>query len=141
MRSATKLFRTGDARMQRFSKAVKKHCQISAERDACHSGPTRVLLQLLPHTLASFTMDSFVSRFSSTGPEAELRKAKADLSEDGEFEDAAWGSEAGFGSLANGVPSFGVPSVNDVSASWISKEILCAEYCDLAFRFLASAHR
>jgi len=58
-------------------------------------------------------MNSFADRFAATSPLAELRKAQANV-EDDEFSDAAWGSEAGFGSLAKGVPAFTVPNVPDV---------------------------
>jgi 20S proteasome subunit beta 5 len=58
-------------------------------------------------------MNSIADRFSTTSPLAELRKAQANV-EDDEFSDAAWGSEAGFGSLAKGVPAFTVPNVPDV---------------------------
>jgi 20S proteasome subunit beta 5 len=61
-------------------------------------------------------MNAFVSRFSTTGADAELRKVKEAAAEDGEFSDASWGSEAGFGTLAKGVPAFSVPAVHDVSS-------------------------
>jgi 20S proteasome subunit beta 5 len=61
-------------------------------------------------------MNTFVNRFSTTGPTSELLKARASA-EDGEFSDAMWGSEAGFGSLAHGVPTFPLPAVADVSHS------------------------
>ena len=59
-------------------------------------------------------MNSFVTRFSTTGPAAELRKAKELLGEDGGDLDAMWGSQAGFGNLASGVPKFNIPAVPDV---------------------------
>lgn len=98
------------------SQAVKP-CWASVNVDAQAldldaSAHTRLPISLLDHYAA---MNSLVSRFSTSGPEAELRKARAAAVEEGDFEDAAWGSEAGFGSLANGVPTFSVPSVPDVS--------------------------
>jgi len=60
-------------------------------------------------------MNTFAERFSATGPLVELRKAQALYADDDEFSDAAWGSSAGFGSLAKGVPSFLIPNVADVS--------------------------
>lgn len=60
-------------------------------------------------------MDAFASRFSASAFN-ELPKAKAFNAEDDDFSDAAWGSEAGFGSLAKGVPNFSVPAVPDVSS-------------------------
>lgn len=59
-------------------------------------------------------MNSFSQRFSTTSALTELRKAQ-NQTEDGEFSDAAWGSEAGFGSLAKGVPTFSMAAVPDVS--------------------------
>ena len=59
-------------------------------------------------------MNTFVNRFSSTNAAKELKKDDYAL-EDGQFSDAMWGSEAGFGSLAKGVPNFTVPAVPDVS--------------------------
>lgn len=59
-------------------------------------------------------MNSFVNRFSSTGPAAELRKAKEVFGDDEELSDVMWGSQAGFGTLAKGVPTFSVPAVADV---------------------------
>jgi 20S proteasome subunit beta 5 len=58
-------------------------------------------------------MNTFVNRFSTTGSIAELRNAHALVGE-GEISDVMWGSEAGFGSLAKGVPSFSIPDVADV---------------------------
>ncbi|KAH8106813.1 N-terminal nucleophile aminohydrolase [Cristinia sonorae] len=58
-------------------------------------------------------MNSLVNRFSTTGYAAELRKAKEVLGEDDEGSDAMWGSQAGFGTLAKGVPTFSVPAVAD----------------------------
>ena len=60
-------------------------------------------------------MNTFVTRFATTGANAELRKAKEVAAEDGEFSDVTWGSEAGFGTLAKGVPVFSMPAVHDVS--------------------------
>ena len=57
-------------------------------------------------------MNSLASRFSSTGVEAELRRAQA-LADEDEMTDAMWGSEAGLGTLASG-HAFAVPSVPDV---------------------------
>ncbi|KAF8891282.1 N-terminal nucleophile aminohydrolase [Infundibulicybe gibba] len=61
-------------------------------------------------------MNTFASRFSTTGALSELRRAHAIAAEDEDFSDATWGSEAGFGSLAKGVPTFTVPAVADPSA-------------------------
>lgn len=58
-------------------------------------------------------MNTLVQSFSTTGPSAELRKTQR-LADEEEAEYAMWGSQAGFGSLSKGVPSFSVPSVPDV---------------------------
>lgn len=58
-------------------------------------------------------MNSFANRFSTTGALSELRKTQA-LAEEDEYSDMTWGSEAGFGNIAKGVPSFAVPAVADV---------------------------
>jgi 20S proteasome subunit beta 5 len=60
-------------------------------------------------------MNTFADRFSTTSATSHFRKAQTLAADDEEFSDAAWGSEAGFGSLAKGVPNFSVPSVPDVS--------------------------
>jgi 20S proteasome subunit beta 5 len=63
---------------------------------------------------SSTIMNTFVNRFASTSAANELR----DGDDDGAFSDAMWGSEAGFGSLAKGVPTFTVPAVPDVSLQY-----------------------
>lgn len=61
-------------------------------------------------------MNSFVERFSTTSSIGQLRRAqRLAADEDEEFSDAAWGSEAGFGNLTKGLPTFTVPGVPDVS--------------------------
>jgi len=60
-------------------------------------------------------MNSFVERYSTTNPTSQLRRAQRLADEDEEFSDAAWGSQAGFGNLANGPPTFAVPDIPDVS--------------------------
>jgi 20S proteasome subunit beta 5 len=62
-------------------------------------------------------MNGFVERFSTTNPISQLRRAQRLTSDDDgeEFSDAAWGSEAGFGNLTKGLPTFTVPDVPDVS--------------------------
>ena len=62
-------------------------------------------------------MNGFVERFSTTNPISQLRRAQrlAADEEGEEFSDAAWGSEAGFGNLTKGLPTFTVPGVPDVS--------------------------
>lgn len=60
-------------------------------------------------------MNSFVERYSTTSAASQLRKAQRLAEDEGEFSDAAWGSEAGFGNISKGGPSFTVPNVPDVS--------------------------
>lgn len=58
-------------------------------------------------------MNSLVSQFASSGHEVELRKARQAFEDDDESLEM-WGSQAGFGPLSKGIPSFSVPSVPDV---------------------------
>lgn len=60
-------------------------------------------------------MNTFVNRFSNTRPLDELRKSQDDLQEEGSSI-AQWGSNAGFGNLSKGAPTFNLPSVPDVRA-------------------------
>lgn len=61
-------------------------------------------------------MNTFAERYSTTSPISQLRRAqRLAADDDEEFSDAAWGSEAGFGNLAKGLPTFTVPDVPDVS--------------------------
>lgn len=62
-------------------------------------------------------MNNFVARFSKTSAESELRRAQALAADDGDFTDSAWGSEAGFGNLSKGIPTFALPGVADVRLS------------------------
>ncbi|PSR83067.1 hypothetical protein PHLCEN_2v5871 [Hermanssonia centrifuga] len=61
-------------------------------------------------------MNSFAERFSTTSAAAEIRKAKETFGDDEDGSEAMWGSEAGFGNLARGIPQFNVPDVPDPSA-------------------------
>lgn len=79
-----------------------------AEHQAASASKIRLLLPI--------TMNTFVNRFSSTSAANELHNGES-IADDGEFSDAMWGSEAGFGSLAKGVPNFTVPAVPDVSSN------------------------
>ncbi|CDO73558.1 hypothetical protein BN946_scf185014.g28 [Trametes cinnabarina] len=58
-------------------------------------------------------MNSFLTRYSSTTPEAYIRKAKELYGEDDDISEMIWGSAGGFGNLAKGVPTFKVPAVPD----------------------------
>lgn len=57
-------------------------------------------------------MDSFVSKFSTTGADNEIRRAK-NIADEDDLSDALWGSQAGFGQLVQG-HAFNIPSVPDV---------------------------
>lgn len=59
-------------------------------------------------------MNSFLARYSSTAPEANIRKAKELFGDDDDVSSEMWGSAGGFGNLASGVPTFKLPSVQDV---------------------------
>ncbi|EIN07174.1 N-terminal nucleophile aminohydrolase [Punctularia strigosozonata HHB-11173 SS5] len=61
-------------------------------------------------------MNTFVTRFSTSGAASELRRVKDTSAEDEDCSDVMWGSEAGFGNLARGVPNFSVPNVPDPAA-------------------------
>lgn len=60
-------------------------------------------------------MNSFADRFSTTTAIAQMRNAQAVTGDDEDFDGAMWGSSAGFGSIAKGVPTFALPQVADVS--------------------------
>jgi 20S proteasome subunit beta 5 len=59
-------------------------------------------------------MNSLVNRFSTNGGSNQLLKAKTDTMEDDDASNIMWGSEAGFGNIAKGIPTFNVPAVPDV---------------------------
>jgi 20S proteasome subunit beta 5 len=61
-------------------------------------------------------MNTFLERYSSTNSVSQLRRAQRLAEEDDECSDAAWGSQAGYGQLLNGPPSFTVPNVPDPSS-------------------------
>ena len=59
-------------------------------------------------------MNTFVTRFSTNSAEAEIQRAKEIIGDDEDGSEVMWGSQAGFGSLARGLPKFAVPDVPDV---------------------------
>jgi len=59
-------------------------------------------------------MNSFADRFSTTSAASQIKSARALAEDDDQFDGAMWGSTAGFGTLAKGVPTFSVPAVPDV---------------------------
>ena len=60
-------------------------------------------------------MNSFVSKFSTTDADSEIRRAK-DIAEEDGLTDAMWGSQAGYGQLVHG-HAFNIPAVPDVRPS------------------------
>jgi 20S proteasome subunit beta 5 len=60
-------------------------------------------------------MNSFVSKFSTTDADSEIRRAKGIAEEEG-LSDVMWGSQAGFGQLVHG-HAFDIPAVPDVRSS------------------------
>ena len=60
-------------------------------------------------------MNSLIQRYAGSGAPHIQKRNTSIVDDDDDFSDAMWGSVAGYGSLAKGVPSFVVPSVPDVS--------------------------
>lgn len=60
-------------------------------------------------------MNSLIQRYAGSGAVHIQKRNASIVDDDGDRSDAMWGSIAGYGSLAKGVPSFVVPSVPDVS--------------------------
>ncbi|KAG6916600.1 Proteasome subunit beta type-5 [Tephrocybe rancida] len=58
-------------------------------------------------------MNTFAERFSTTTAVGQMRNAQQVTGDDEEFDGAMWGSSAGFGNLAKGIPIFTVPQVAD----------------------------
>lgn len=64
-------------------------------------------------------MNDFVDRFSNHNSSAEIRRAKAILEEEnGGGSSMMWGSQGGFATAANVLPTFTVPSVPDVCLAY-----------------------
>ena len=59
-------------------------------------------------------MNQFAERFAKNSAEKEIQKAKELFGEEDDGSDIMWGSQAGYGSLARGVPKCMVPDVPDV---------------------------
>ena len=87
-------------------------------------------------------MNRFADRFSTTSAVAEIRRAKDILGEDDDGSEVMWGSQAGFGALARGVPRFAVPDVTDVriSSFRLGHIVSCSRYTS-ALRVLETTHR
>lgn len=62
------------------------------------------------------TMNSLVSKFSSSTATSQLKTAQKYLQQEEEEcgEPTMWGSAGGFGNMAAGIPSFQIPAVADV---------------------------
>ena len=95
----------------------KRRCHVpsfstanaSAASPQAHSSTTPPFKHHIQHN-----MNSFVERFSATSSAAELRKAREIYGDDEDGAGVMWGSEAGFGNVASGVPRFNIPAVADV---------------------------
>lgn len=81
-------------------------------------------------------MNSFLTRYSSTSPDADIRKAKELYGEDEEVSEMMWGSAGGFGNLAKGVPSFKIPAVADVRPTTRIRVYMCAACAHVAVNSL-----
>jgi hypothetical protein len=75
-------------------------------------------------------MNSFANRFSRNTTQ-----------EEDNFSDAAWGSQAGFGNIAMGVPTFSIPDVADVSDSYLIPFFLLISQKFIAHLLFTNAHR
>ncbi|KAJ7839157.1 nucleophile aminohydrolase, partial [Mycena olivaceomarginata] len=63
-------------------------------------------------------MHSLLTKFSKTAAESEFTRSQA-FTDDGDLyssDATSWGSQAGFGNLSHGIPSFEIPEVADPSA-------------------------
>ncbi|KAJ7845119.1 20S proteasome subunit [Mycena olivaceomarginata] len=63
-------------------------------------------------------MHSLLTKFSKTAAESEFTRSQA-FTDDGDlysYDATSWGSQAGFGNLSHGIPSFEIPEVADPSA-------------------------
>ena len=61
-------------------------------------------------------MNSLIQRYAGSSVASHIQKQNAFIvDDDDDCSDAMWGSVAGYGSLAKGVPTFVIPSVPDVS--------------------------
>ena len=70
-------------------------------------------------------MNSLIDRYSKSSATVEIRRAKEMLEEEDGM-DAMWGSQAGFATVASGLPKFTIPAVPDVSY-WVTCSIPITE--------------
>ncbi len=80
--------------------------QLNAQQRAAASPIISILLSCI--------MNTFVDRFSTTSAVSQLRRAQRLAEEEDDISDVAWGSQAGFGNIMKGAPSFNVPDIPDV---------------------------
>jgi 20S proteasome subunit beta 5 len=81
-------------------------------------------------------MNSLITRFASTSAHSGLQKALKEDEEGGS--DALWGSSGGFGNLVDGMPTFQIPAIPNVSElEFIETKLLIAS---LAYRIFKIAH-
>lgn len=67
-------------------------------------------------------MHSLLTKFSKTAAESEFTRSQA-FTDDGDLyssDATSWGSQAGFGNLSHGIPSFEIPEVADVRTHTIA---------------------
>lgn len=86
-------------------------------------------------SLHNLLMNRFVERYSTAGFSSQLRRAQRLTGEEDECSDTAWGSEAGFGTIIKGSPSFMVPNVPDVR----SHVLLLVSYWRCSLMIIASS--
>ena len=95
----------------------KSHGLLVVTKHLAKQNAKKPRVSLIFQDHLTLIMNKFVEKYSTTNPISQLRRAQRLASDDDgeEFSDAAWGSEAGFGNLTKGLPTFTVPHVPDVS--------------------------
>lgn len=88
--------------------------QCDAKYPSTGRATTRGRVTSIISILLSCTMNTFVDRFSTTSAVSQLRRAQRLAEEEDDISDVAWGSQAGFGNIMKGAPSFNVPDIPDV---------------------------
>lgn len=88
--------------------------KLGAKYPSTERATTRGRVTSIISILFSRTMNTFVDRFSTTSAVSQLRRAQRFAEEEDDLSDVAWGSQAGFGNIMKGAPSFNVPDIPDV---------------------------
>lgn len=92
--------------------------QVATKQPICSTRQALISSAAASLWISSTPMNTFVNQFSTSSHVAQLKRAqKLIAAEDDECPDAAWGSQAGFGNMIKGIPTFTVPSVPDVRLS------------------------